>query len=244
MRTRVALVLAAAALIVLGVWSPAEAQTTTTSSSTTTTTIDPAVVASRAAAAILLPEPRILMNPDASRDQLVNLAAWLWVEPRGPQRSSYTEGPTTLQVTASILSVRFDTGDGETLTCPGGGTPYDAARPEADQSSDCTHAWRHSSAASGSYRVTATVTWGLGWSGGPLGTRQSSGSIDVQVAEGQSLDRPPTPLPGQTVLGGPGATDAPGTGDIRGEGGPGASPREGHRRSPRSRAFGSSSPGA
>lgn len=203
MRARVALGFAMAACVLFALTRPVVAQTTTTSS-TTTTTVDPAVVASRAASALSLPSPEIRMSPDAARDQVVNLPTWLWVEPRHPQRSSRTEGPTSVEVTASIVSVRFDTGDGETLTCPGGGSSYDLSRSESAQRSTCTHTWRRSSAAApgGTYRVTATVTWGLGWSGGSLGTRQATASIDVRVAEAQSLDRPPAPLPGQTITGG------------------------------------------
>lgn len=224
MRTRLAVACAVAACLLFTLLRPVAAQTTTTTSSTTTTTVDPAVVASRAASSLALPPPEIRMNPEVSRDQVVNLPTWLWVEPRNQQRTTRTEGPTSVEVTASVVSVRFDTGDGETLTCPGGGTPYDPARAESAQRSTCTHTWRHSSASApgGTYRLTATVTWGLGWSGGSLGTRQSTGSADVRVAEAQSLDRPPAPLPGQTILGGPGAEGAE---NPRAGGGPGEGSR-------------------
>lgn len=195
-------------------WGPAEAQTTT-SSSTTTTTIDPAVVAVKAANELSLPNPTIATNPPAAQAQFTGLPTWLWVQPWAAMRHSATTNGTTVEVVATPSSVRFDTGDGESVTCNGAGVIYDPSRPASAQSSDCTHTWRRSSggASGGVFHVTATVTWSIRWFGGLVGSRQSGvGSVDLRVAESQGLDRPPDTVPGQTVVGGAGATDGPGKG--------------------------------
>jgi len=195
-------------------WGPAEAQTTT-SSSTTTTTIDPAVVAVKAANELSLPNPTIATNPPAAQAQFTGLPTWLWVQPWAAVRHSATTNGTTVEVVAAPTSVRFDTGDGESVTCNGAGVAYDPSRPAGAQSSDCTHTWRRSSAGApgGVFHVTATVTWSIRWFGGLVGSRQSGlGSVDLRVAESQGLDRPPEPVPGQSVVGGAGATDGPGKG--------------------------------
>jgi len=218
MRSRilVALVGVVATVALIAALNPdmAGAQTTT-SSSTTTTTIDPKVVAAKAADELSLPNASIATNPPAGQAQFTGLPTWLWVTPWAPVRHTASSGGTTVEVVAFPSSVRFDTGDGESVTCIGAGMRYDPSRPASAQSSDCTHTWRRSSAgASGDvFHVTATVTWSIRWFGGSLGDRQTrAGSVDLRVAESQGLDRPPETVPGQTVVGGSGATDGPGKG--------------------------------
>lgn len=219
--TRARRLAAAAALVgivgLLGAlaWGPAGAQTTTTtSSSTTSTTVDPAALAAAAAAQLVLPRATIATNPPPTRAQLAGLATWLWVQPGQPVVTRASAGATTVAVTATPASVRWDTGDGQSLTCAGAGVAYDPSRPASAQHSDCTHTWPRSSAAAsgGAFHVTATLTWALSWAGGPLGTRTTSASLDLVVAQAQGLDRPPVPVPGQSILGDQGATAGPGQG--------------------------------
>ena len=176
----------------LGLAFPAAAQAPVPD---TTTTPDPSAVASRAAAAWSAPEPRIRTNPPPTRAQVAGLATWLWVEPPGPLRFSSTDGPTTVALEARAREVRFELGDGATLTCAGTGVPYDASRPESAQSSACTHAWEATSGGE-TLQVRATVTWDIFFEGRPVGTEAASSGLDVAVAEAQALDRRPDPLSG------------------------------------------------
>jgi len=171
---------------------------------TTTTTIDPQAAAARAAAGWSPPTPRIRTNPPPGRAQVAGLATWLWVEPPGPVQFTTPEG---LAMQARAASVRFDFGDGATLTCAGAGTPYDPSRPESAQSSECTHAWEASSAAK-TLPVRATVTWAVFFEGRPVATRQASGDLDLAVAEAQALDRRPDPMSGAEAAAGAAADAA------------------------------------
>jgi len=165
---------------------------------TTTTTIDPNAAAARAAAGWSPPTPRIRTNPPPGRAQVAGLATWLWVEPPGPVAFTTPEG---LAMQARAASVRFDFGDGATLTCAGTGTPYDPSRPESAQSSECTHAWKATSAGQ-TLPVDATVTWTVYFEGRAVATRQASGDVDLAVAEAQALDRRPDPMSGAEAAAG------------------------------------------
>lgn len=178
----------------LGLLTPAAAQAPGPDT-TTTTAPDPNAVATRAAAAWSPPEPRIRTNPPPERAQVAGLATWLWVEPPGPLRFGASDGPTTVALEARAREVRFELGDGTTLTCPGTGTPYDASRPESAQSSQCTHAWEATSGGE-TLEVRATVTWAIFFEGRPVGTEAASSDLDVAVAEAQALDRRPDPMSG------------------------------------------------
>jgi len=163
-----------------------------------TTTIDPNAAAARAGAAWSPPTPRIRTNPPPGRAQVAGLATWLWVEPPGLVAFTTPEG---LAMQARAASVRFDFGDGATLTCAGTGTPYDPSRPESAQSSECTHAWEATSAAK-TLPVRATVTWAVSFEGRALGTAQARSDLDVAVAEAQALDRRPDPMSGAEAAAG------------------------------------------
>src|SRR3546814_21066208 len=66
---------------------------------------------------------------------------------------------TTL--TAVPQSVRWDMGDGTSVTCDGPGTAYDPGAPSASQSTDCDHTYRQSSAThpDTAYAMTPTGQW-------------------------------------------------------------------------------------
>jgi hypothetical protein len=133
-------------------------------------------------------------------DQVVNLPSWLWVDRSqfAPQTSSVAAGAVNVTVTAIPERVTWNMGDGAQVVCAGPGTPYDATRADASQSTDCGYTYRRSSANQPNqrYAVTATIDWHATFTvtgapgGGTLGTIQRSTTVGVQVGEVQAVNDP------------------------------------------------------
>lgn len=159
--------------------------------------VDPRVVAIQALDSLALPVPQIRLNPVPPKDQLVNLATWMWLEPSswGARSASASVPGVTVSVTAQPERTIWSLGNGDHVVCNGPGTPYDNTKPEAAQRSDCTYTYRRSSAGQPleRYIITATVEWSATWSvagapgGGTLPGIARSASVPVRVAEIQSL---------------------------------------------------------
>ncbi len=154
----------------------------------------PAVqIARETAQRTLLPLPGVQTSPPAGRDQLVNLPTWLWVDDWNPRRASATEGPLTVTVVATPRSVTWRMGDGSEVVC-GAGTPWDRALREEQQSTDCSHAYAHSSANQPGmlYQARATMAWDVTWTAtngesGSLGQANRSVDFTMRVAESQAV---------------------------------------------------------
>lgn len=140
-----------------------------------------------------IPLPGVRTSPPAGADQLVNLPTWLWVEDWTPRRASATEGPLTVTVVATPRSVTWRMGDGSSVVC-GRGTPWDPALREEQQSTDCSHTYKRSSATQPDlkYQARATMTWDVTWTAtngesGSLGQANRSVDFTMRVAEGQAI---------------------------------------------------------
>lgn len=161
--------------------------------------VDPAVLAQQAADRVPIPHTDVRLNPDAAHGAIVNFPTWLWIAPDAwhPVTAQASAGSVTVTATASPRQVVWEMGDGSRVVCDGPGTPYDLGRPEAEQSTDCSHTYRRSSArASGHvFTVTATLVWDVSWSvvgapgGGSLGTARRSESVDLAVKEIQVVNQ-------------------------------------------------------
>lgn len=158
--------------------------------------VDPLVLAQRALRQLPLTGPSVVTSPPSDRDQLVNLATWLWVDDGWQPLSATASVPgVSVTVTATPTSVAWAMGAGDVVVCDGPGTPYDAGRREEEQSTDCSYTYRQSSAGQPGqrYPVTTTQTWSVSWSasgiagGGDLGTVSRSMDFSLRVAEGQAL---------------------------------------------------------
>lgn len=158
-------------------------------------TVDPLVLARRAVERLPLVRPAVATSPSPDRDQLVNLATWLWVEDWRALSTTASVGAVSVTVTATPEQVAWDMGTGDVVVCGGPGTPYDRSRPAEAQSTDCSYTYRRSSADQPGqrYPVTATQTWSVSWSasgvpgGGDLGEVSRSTQLSLRVAEGQAL---------------------------------------------------------
>lgn len=153
-------------------------------------TIDPEVLARRAVDSMKLVGPDIA-SPRAAGTYTVGVPMWLWVNRSptafGPNTASATAGAVTVTATATVSSIRWDLGDGTTVTCTGAGTPYTDAMGMA-ASPDCGHTYGTTSKASdgGRFHGTATSTWAVTWHGGGQSgqlTEVRQSAFTVSVAE-------------------------------------------------------------
>lgn len=135
--------------------------------------IDPEVVARQAVDSMKLVGPKVA-SPRPDGRYVVGMPMWMWVEPSattyGPATASATAGGVTVTATAKVSSIKWDMGDGTTVTCTGPGTRYDASRGKAP-SPDCGHLYEVTSTAQrgGKYAGTATATWTVQWTAQGLG---------------------------------------------------------------------------
>ena len=156
---------------------------------------DPQVVASKALHYAELADPAIGMSPPPGQGAVVNVPVWLWVKSDAwaPTAATATIDGLTVLTTANPERVVWRLSNGDEVTCEGPGVPYDPARPEAEQHSDCTYLFEEA----GTFTVTATVEWRARWTvavgagGGDLGVVRRSSSTTIQVSEIQALNRPP-----------------------------------------------------
>ncbi len=150
----------------------------------------PQELAYDALATITLRGADIRMAPDPGGAGLVGLPVWMWTpstpQTWGPNTASASQAGVTVTISAQATRITWDMGDGATVTCTTPGTPYDpsyGARP----SPDCGYAGYAKPSRGqrgGKYRVTATTSWQVTWSGGgesgviPV-TRQSQTAVRI-----------------------------------------------------------------
>ena len=153
-------------------------------------------IVSSALGALNPPRPTIHTSPSHARGLLVQTPTWLWLTP-----SYWRTYSTTIMVWGYVVTifatptvVRWNMGNGDSITCIGPGTPWFPSF--SDALSTCKYTYRHSSdgAPGDRYRITATVTFvgsfttvGLGGMRGPLGAITRRSSIRAPVAEIQGL---------------------------------------------------------
>lgn len=120
---------------------------------------------------------------------LVKMPVWLWLPTQknnlGPKTTSASAGDVTVTAKATVAKVKYDMGDGSTITCDGPGTPYEP-RYGDKASPDCGHRYQSTSAnqPGGHFTIKATAVWSVNWKGG--GT---SGSFDVTPSGGSTTLR-------------------------------------------------------
>ncbi|MEH1123880.1 hypothetical protein [Micromonospora sp. CPCC 206061] len=150
---------------------------------------DPEPIA-QALAAVTLAEPDIHFKPDQGPG-LVGLPVWLWVgqSPNtwGPVEASRSEGGLTVTINARVTGLTFKLGDGKSIECPTGGTPY--PKGAKGPSPDCGYAYQKA----GAYTITATTSWTVDWESntGISGTitTERTDSGDIQIDELQVVTR-------------------------------------------------------
>lgn len=137
----------------------------------------PEQLARQAYSQLRLPSPSIAASPEGP--QLVRLPTWLWIE-NGWEPVSATASVPGVSVTATAkpTKVQWSMGEGGSRTCDGPGTPYSSDRNPRSASPDCGYTYRRASG-DGGFRVTATVSWSVSWSGaGESGTFDDLSTTD------------------------------------------------------------------
>lgn len=155
---------------------------------------DPGELALMARSRLPLPLPAARMSPDG--DQTVNLESWLWVENWETQTRSATAGGVTSVVVATPVEQRWTFGSpSEKKVCTDAGIPYDLSQQPAEQSTNCSYTFRHSSAGqpNNAYGVTVTLVWHVTWTSnigasGDLGFVSRTSTLPTRVAEHQALN--------------------------------------------------------
>jgi hypothetical protein len=155
-----------------------------------TPTVDAATLARQAYRELPLLYPQPFTAPPANVSQLVGVRTWFWIDPTQWQPRSATAAVPGLSatVTAEPTLVRWNTGDGTTITCNGPGTPYDSNRPDDQQHSDCSHVFQHD----GQHDIRATIVWRVRWTasdgtGGALPDVERATQFPLQAEQRQAV---------------------------------------------------------
>ena len=146
---------------------------------------------------LTLPVPTVRLSPSAR--QLVHVPTWMWIDPESWHVLTSTAAVpgVAVTVTARPVATVWRMGDGRTVTCRGGGTPFDPTRDDPALASTCSHAFRQSSTGrpDGVFHGSVTVEWAASWSAlGAAGAGRLTGlsrtaAFTVTVAEVQALNR-------------------------------------------------------
>lgn len=158
---------------------------------------DPRAAAESVRSSLELPELVLGGAPPPGADKVVRVPVWLWVDPEAwePVSASAAVSVGSVTVTATPVSVEWETGDGGEVVCPGPGTPFDPERHRGGTPSpDCGHVYSSASADSpgGVFTVTARARWEVRWEatgsgGGELAPLFTEAEASARVVEVHSL---------------------------------------------------------
>lgn len=138
------------------------------------------------------------VNPEwGYRRTHVGVPVWMWVANPGPTTYngytvSETEGGITVTGSIRVTSIRWDMGDGNSVTCGNPGTAYTPSAGVTN-SPTCGHEYTQTSESrpGDRYQVTATSQWVFEWQAGgqsgsiPLTTQSTA---ELEVNEMQSVN--------------------------------------------------------
>ncbi len=141
-----------------------------------------------------LPLPEPVTSPD-DWSTIVNFPTWLAVADWSTATAEATVPGLATTVVATPVRAVWDMGDGTQVVCAGPGRRYDVNVPEDQQSTDCSHTYRMSSAGAGAgdaYEASVTVVYHVTWtatdgSGGDLGELPVTRRFPMQAGEVQAL---------------------------------------------------------
>ena len=118
----------------------------------------PGQVGQTAEADLNLPAPTVSTAPSGGK-AIVNLESWLWIDPADwtPITKSATADGITATATATPVSVVWDMGDGNQVTCNGPGVAYNTNIPDQDESTNCGYTYQETSASGPDQKFTITT---------------------------------------------------------------------------------------
>ncbi|MFE7559474.1 hypothetical protein [Kitasatospora sp. NPDC057500] len=101
---------------------------------------NPQALAVKARGQVVFPETKPAVAPEGS--SVVGAPVWLWLRDAQPPAPGRAEGNTiTVTVTPRLAWVKWEFGDGTSVTCEGAGTPYDP-KYGASPSPTCGHVFK------------------------------------------------------------------------------------------------------
>lgn len=131
-------------------------------------TITPAQAGAIAVARLRLPASAPGIGPDPAKNEwqmaAIGYPLWLWVD--GPTHIGPVGediGGLSVSLDARVSHTMIRMGDGHTVTCRGGGTPYKAWVQPGAKSPTCGYTYQRPSLPRGEYTVTAIAYWEVTW---------------------------------------------------------------------------------
>ena len=158
--------------------------------------VSPAQLAKQAKAELGLEAPDIRLAPPGNSPYgaTVGFPVWMWTARRpsttGPVSKTAAADGISVTVTATLESISWSTGDGATVQCAGGGTPFTDDQA-GSPSPTCGHLYSQPSSAA--YAISATGHWSISWSGAGQGgtdTMSLTSQAQLAVREIRSLNSP------------------------------------------------------
>lgn len=157
--------------------------------------ITPAQAGAIAVARLQLPisTPGVGPDPDKNEWKMVAIGYPLWLWADGPTHIGpvgQNVGGLSVSLEARLARTVFRMGDGKSVSCTGGGTPYKAWVQPGAKSPNCGYVYQKPSLPAKEYRVTATTYWDVRWTvNGVSGVIQvpRQGSVDLPVGELQAV---------------------------------------------------------
>jgi hypothetical protein len=129
--------------------------------------------------------PAVHTAPPRTGTLLVGVPVWFWTDAAAPVSATATVPGLSATVTATPGKMTIDFGEGEALTCAGGGTPW---TPTEHASSDCSHTFQ----TAGRRTAALSVEWALTWTAtngrrGSLPTLRRTTSVDLTARDAQAV---------------------------------------------------------
>ncbi len=169
--------------------------------------ISPEILAELAYERIRVPATEVTLSPADHSEQVVNLPTWIWAENGDFSEVAVTASLDILGISATTTarptSLRIEAGTGDADLHPGSGEcavnadgsvgePYVDGR--SGQTPPCGVTYHRATHQTGSYPMSASVTWEISWegsggSGGTLPNAVFETTHDLQVREVQTIVR-------------------------------------------------------
>ncbi len=130
--------------------------------------ISPRQAGAIAVARLQLPlnAPKVGPDPKVNKWKMAAVGYPLWVWAEGPAHVgpvSDSVAGLSVSLDAQLTKTVFRMGDGKTVTCTGGGTPYRSGTKPATPSPTCGYRYEKPSLPKGDYTVTAIGYWAVTW---------------------------------------------------------------------------------
>ena len=149
--------------------------------------VTPAQAGAVAVARLRIPTvaPGIGPSPDLNRWKIAAVGYPLWLWANGPTHVgpvSDSVAGLSVSLEASVTSLTFRMGDGNTVNCQGDGDEWTEAVEPGTKAPSCGHTYAEPSLPAGNYKVSAVTNWAVTWT-----ANGQSGVINVPAVQTTEL---------------------------------------------------------